>query len=262
VAAGFVTGWRRARDLWLPMIVLLFVLLVLPLNRALLSDFATGATSLRQTLAELTALSFGALPVNQRVLAAVLRIAAALLLVAGAAMVIRRRRSGPILYLTTGTALFGFLLLLLAHAQIKTPFPERGAVYFIPILTLIGLSLVRRSPKLLWVPAAACILIYAAGLPAGAYLDGREFAGGRELAKALRADAGQRAVGVATSPALEPVINYYRARYRQGNWERIERKPPAAGYQYYVLTTADAGLVQAFHLRVIRRFPGMLLAAP
>jgi hypothetical protein len=68
-------------------------------------------------------------------------------------------------------------------------------------------------------------------------------------------------VRVATSPELEPVINYYRARYRQGNWERIERKTPAGGYQYYVLTTADAGLVEAFHLRVIRRFPGMVLAA-
>jgi hypothetical protein len=55
-------------------------------------------------------------------------------------------------------------------------------------------------------------------------------------------------------------MNYYRARYRQGNWERIERRPPPVGFQYYVLTTADAGLVEKYHLRVLRRFPGLLLA--
>lgn len=261
MAATFAAGWKRARDLWLPMTVLLFVLLVLPLNRVLLSDFAAGATSLRQTLAELTALSFGGLPVNTRVWAGVMRITAGLLAAAGAVAAVRRGKSDPILSLTTNTALIGLLLLLVAHARIKAPFPQRGAIYFVPILTLLGLALVRHSGKLLALPAAACILIYAAGLPAGAYLDGREFAGSRELAKALRADAGQRAVRVAASPALEPVINYYRARYRQGNWERVERKAPAPGYQYYVLTAADAGLVEALHLRVLRRFPGMVLAA-
>jgi hypothetical protein len=260
VAATWAAGWKRARDLWLPMQVLLFVLLVIPLNRVLLSDFASGATSLRQTLAELTALSLGTLPVNPRVLAGVMRIAAGLLLAAGAVVVVRRGRRDPILSLTTGTALFGFVFLLVAHARIKTPFPQRGAVYFIPILTLIGLALVRRRPGLMAVPAIACILVYAAGLPVGAYLDGREFAGSRELAKAIRSDAGQRAVGIAASPALEPVINYYRARYRQGNWERVQHKAPERGYQYFALTAADAGLVERFQLRVLRRFPGMVLA--
>ena len=260
LAVTFAAGWKRARLLWLPMVVFLFVLLVLPLNRVLLSDFAEGATSLRQTLAELTTLSFGSVPVSATLLAAVMRISAGLLLLVASAVMFRRGKSDPLLSLTTSTALIGFVLLLAAHAKIKTPFPQRGAVYFIPILTLIGLAILRRHPRLLAVPAATCILIYAAGLPAGAYLDGREFAGSRELAKALRADAGQRPVGVAASPALEPVMNYYRARYRQGNWERIQRKPPAAGYQYYVLTAADAGLVEAYHLRVLRRFPGMVLA--
>jgi len=67
-------------------------------------------------------------------------------------------------------------------------------------------------------------------------------------------------VGIAASPALEPVINYYRARYRQGNWERVQHKAPERGYQYFALTAADAGLVERFQLRVLRRFPGMVLA--
>jgi hypothetical protein len=257
LAATIAAGRKAARDLWLPMVVCLFVLLVIPLNRALLTDFAAGATSLRQTLAELTALSLG----SGRVLAAVVRIATAALLAIGVVVAVLRGKSDPILGLTTGTALFGFLLLLAAHARIKTPFPQRGAVYFIPILTLLGLALMRRRPKVFAASAAVCILIYAANIPARAFLDGREFAGSRELAKALRADARQQAVRIAASPRLEPVLNYYRARYRQGNWERIEPKAPQAGYQYYVLTAADAGLVETFHLRVLRRWPGMVLAA-
>jgi len=243
------------------MTVLLFVLLVIPLHPVLLSDFAIGATSLRQTLAELTGLSFGGLPVNARVWAGVMRIIAGVLVAVGAVTAVRRGQSDPVLSLTTNTAIIGLLLLVVAHARLKAPFPQRGAIYFVPILTLLGLALVRHNRRLLAIPAAVCTLIYAAGLPAGAYLDGREFAGSREMAKALRADAGQRAVKVAASPALEPVINYYRARYRQGNWERVERKAPAAGYQYYVLTVADAPLVEALHLRVLRRWAGMVLAA-
>ncbi len=261
LALTLIVHRTLGRDLWLPLLVFLFVLLAIPLNRVLLSDFAHGATSLRQTLAELTSLSLGALPANARALAAVVRVGTGVLVAAGLVVAARRSRAEPMLALTGGTALLGFVLLVLAHARLKAPFPERGAVYFVPVLTLLGLALFRRAPKAMLCLSAVCIGIYVAGLPVGAYLDGREFAGSRAIAKTLRADAGQRAARVAASPELEPIINYYRARYRQGNWTPVEPKPPTAGYDYYVLTTADSALVERLHLRVLRRSPGLLLAS-
>jgi hypothetical protein len=257
--ATTVVARRRTviRELWLPMVVFLFVLLAIPLNRVLLTDFAHGATSLRQTLTELTAFSLSAV----RLPAVVIRVAIGLLVGAGIIVAFRRGSSDPILLLTSGTALIGLLLLIGAHARIKAPFPQRGAIYFIPILTLIGLALFRRIPRLLIPLATVCILIYAVELPAGPYLDGGGFAGSREIAKAIRTDAGQRLVRIAASPDLEPILNYYRSRYRQGNWHRIEHKSPEAGYDYYVLTTADSGLVEQFRLRPIRRMAGLVLAA-
>ena len=261
VAATWRIRRPAFRQLWLPMLVFLFVLLVIPLNRALLSDFAAGANSLRQTLAELTASSLGALPVNGKLLAGVLRFVTGLMLSAAVLIVLRRGKSDPILWLTTGTAVIGFLILLVAHAWIKSPFPQQGAIYFVPILSLVGLALFCQIPRLMLPLAAACVLIYAAGFPAGPYLEAGRFQGSRELAKAIRADAGQRPARVAASLELEPVMNYYRTRYRQGNWERIERKAPEPGYEYYALTAADAPLVEILHLHVMRRWPGMILAA-
>jgi hypothetical protein len=239
------------------MLLFLFVLLVIPLNRVLLSDFAQGATSLRQTLAELTAFATGS---NAKWLSAAVRIGVGAMLLYALFLVSQRGKSEKLLDLVTLSALCGLLVLLIAHAWIKSPFPQRGAVYFVPLLTLLGLAVFRPYPRVLMGLAIPCLLLYLVNFPAGAYLDGREFAGSREIAKALRSDAGQRPVRVAASPELEPIVNYYRARYRQGNWTRVEHQPPAAGYDYYVLTAADSSLISDFRLRVLRRSPGIILA--
>lgn len=261
LAATWIVRRGAVRQLWLPMLVFLFVLLVIPLNRVLLSDFAAGATSLRQTLAELTAPSFGALPIAPKLLAGIMRFATGLLLAGAVAAAARRGKSDRVLWLTAGTALIGFLILWIAHSWIKAPFPQQGAIYFVPILSLIGLALFRQIPRLILPLAAICVLIYAAGLPAGPYLDAVQFEGSRELAKAIRADVGQRPARIAASLELEPVMNYYRTRYRQGNWERIERKPPGPGYEYYALTPGDSPLIAQLQLHVMRRWPGLILAA-
>ena len=249
------------RHLYIPTLIYAFVLLAIPLNRILLSDLAPGATSLRQTLAELTAFSFSGVPLNPKVLAAVVRVGIGLLLAAACVVAIRRSAADPLLVLASGTAVIGLVILLASHRLISAPLPQRGAIYFIPILTLIGLALLRRSPTTVAAMSAVCLLIYAAGFAAGAqgaFLDGREYAGSREIAKALRADAKKRAVRIATSLELEPVMNYYRSRYRQDNWARIERKAPGPGYDYYVLS--DGVLVDRLGLKVIRRESGILLA--
>ena len=83
--------------------------------------------------------------------------------------------------------------------------------------------------------------------------------GGRGLAKALRADAGQRGVRVGVSEAADPILRYYRWRYRQANWGEIQ--PVGSGsFDYYVLTAQDASLVEKRGLRVLYRDPGLVLA--
>ena len=55
-------------------------------------------------------------------------------------------------------------------------------------------------------------------------------------------------------------MNYYRTRYRQGNWQLTEQQPLAGTYDYYVLTPADAALIEQRHLHVLYRDAGLTLA--
>ena len=55
-------------------------------------------------------------------------------------------------------------------------------------------------------------------------------------------------------------MNYYRLRYRLANWQPIERQPLSGAYDYYVLTPADAALIEQRHLHVIYRDNGLTLA--
>ena len=80
------------------------------------------------------------------------------------------------------------------------------------------------------------------------------------MAKTLRENAGTAPVRVGASLAAEPIINYYRTRYRQGNWQRIERQPLTGTYDYYVLTPDDAALIEQRHLHVLYRDAGLTLA--
>jgi hypothetical protein len=89
------------------------------------------------------------------------------------------------------------------------------------------------------------------------YASGRQFAGGRSLAKALRTNAGTAPVRIGVSAAAAPILDYYRARYRQGNWQ-LQRLDGA--YDYYVLTPADSALVGQRHLEVLYRDSGLTLA--
>jgi hypothetical protein len=251
---AFTWAARRpvVRDLYLPFLVFLFVLLVLPLNRALLSDFKSGSKSLWQMFVDLSHHSFGNLPGIAQVLVAVAAISALIAL--------WRASADALLMLTAGSAVITIVLLQVAHAWIKSFFPAGGAIYFVPMITLTLLGLCGRYSRIgLRVAVAVCV-IYAVRFPCGAYLDGGASRGGREIAKALRVDAGKRHVRVAASEELEPVVNYYRSQYGQANWDRVERKQPGPGYDYYVLP--DDGAASGMGLRVTHRAGRMVLAKP
>jgi hypothetical protein len=99
-----------------------------------------------------------------------------------------------------------------------------------------------------------------AGFPFGAYAAARPFSGARTLAKTLRVKAGGGSPRIGVSLAAEPIMNYYRIRYRQLNWQPIERQPLTGVYDYYVLTPADAALIEQRHLHVMYRDASLTLA--
>jgi multisubunit Na+/H+ antiporter MnhB subunit len=263
-ADALVPARPPGRALALIFFLTMFMLLVIPLNHAEWKTLGVGATSLRQTVNELTAISLGT---SLKTIAIAARVALALLALLGVVAAFRywRRPDQALIALSCATLALTLVLLLAAHRWLRTPFPQQGAVYLIPIISLVVTALTfKQKNKAVQVGfLVLCSLIvvrYLSIFPLGTYAAGRQVAGGRTLAKTLRADAGTAPVRVGASLAAEPVMNYYRTRYRQGNWQRIERQPLTGTYDYYVLTPDDAALVDQRHLHVLYHDAGLTLA--
>ena len=124
------------------------------------------------------------------------------------------------------------VFLLAAHCWLHTPFPQEGALYLIPLTVLpVTAAILKGKNKaaqiaFLWL-SALLLARYLSEFPIGAYAAGSQFAGGRTVAKTLRAKAGLGSARIGVSLAAEPIMNYYRTRYRQGNWQhrRASRSP-------------------------------------
>ena len=240
-----------------------FVLLAIPMNRAEWATLAVGAGSLRQTLLFLSEASLG-MSLNAKDVA--LPMAAGGLAIAGAVAAFRwaGRREDALLVFAGALLPLTFLLLLGAHQYLHSPFPREGSVFLATLAILILSSLILKwnskpAKSGYLVLCGILLLRYFAIFPIGTYTDNSHFAGGRTLAKSLRQRAGKAAVRVAVSQDAEPVLRYYRSRYRQLNWE-LSSKPLDQPYDYYVLTPADAGLIEQRHLHVMWRDRGLTLA--
>jgi hypothetical protein len=278
LACGFAVwfGDRQTGSLahLITALVTAFLVLVIPLNHVDLATFNIGATSLRQTLYSITALSLfhghpSSLP---PVLAAGGRVGLGLLVIAvvfAAAQILRRREQGRVeslLVLLAGTMLLTFVTLELAHRVFLVPFPVNGsALYFIPVTTLAALTLVcivNRKPLELGaiIMAVLCIACYLIQFNVRIYGEWPEYAEARSVVKAIRRDAGLEHIRIGASAGMEPVLNYYRARYRLGNWDAVNLKPPAGTYDYYVLNQQDAGLLDQRHLRLVFRDSNFIVA--
>jgi hypothetical protein len=243
-----------------------FLFLAIPLNHADWKTLAIGATSLRQTINELNALSLGT---SSAFIAAAARVALALLSFAGASAAVRywRRQDGALLALTGATLALTLVLLIAAHRWLQTPFPQGGALYLIPLTTLPVTAVIlkqnNKTAQIAFLCVSTVLLArYISVFPFGMYAAGRQLSGARTLAKTLRVKAGNTSVRIGASLAVEPIINYYRTRYRQGNWQPVDREPLTGAYDYYVLTPADAPLIEQRHLHVMYRDAGLTLAAP
>uniref|UniRef100_Q020A0 Glycosyltransferase RgtA/B/C/D-like domain-containing protein n=1 Tax=Solibacter usitatus (strain Ellin6076) TaxID=234267 RepID=Q020A0_SOLUE len=268
VFLGWGRGWvypkGQGRVFVLLSFLSAFMLLAIPIDHTAAGAFMAGATSLRQSLNEISEISLGT---SLKVVWGAVRIGFGLLaagsLVAGVRM--WRRTTGGLIVLTSATLSLTLVILLAANRWVHSRFPEGGAVYLVPLCTLVFTSILLK-----WKHKAAQVVLYAAsfGLMAlylnalgfGTYAAGKQFAGGRVIAKKLRAEIGMRPARIGVSEAAEPVFNYYRTRLRQGNWERIERRPPTGRYDYYVLAGTDRTLVEERHLHVLYKDVGLTLA--
>ena len=268
VSSGSARGapWTRppGRVLVLIFFLTAFVLLAIPLNQAEWKTLAIGATSLRQTINEITAVSLGT---SLKVMGAIARVALALVTVAGAVAFLRhwRRRDGALVALSGATLALTLVFLIASHRWLHTPFPQAGAIYLIPLTVLIVTAVIlkrhNKAAQLAFLTVCAVLLArYIAEFPFGMYAAGSQFAGARSLAKALRVQAGGGSPKIGVSLAAEPIMSYYRRRYRQANWQPIERQPLTGVYDFYVLTPADAALIEQRHLHVIYRDAGLTLA--
>jgi len=255
---------RRFQDFWLPAFIAAFLILVIPANHADFATFNHGATSLRETLNSLTALSLyhgnpSGLPPW---LAAAGRIGTAGLAIAAVTMAIRSRAQPGLPHLLAGTILVSFAGLELGHRILRIAFPlGRSGLYFIPVLTLAGLCLVQRIDRraVEWAMLLASS-VYLLQFNVNRYGEWPEYANARSVVKAIRRDAGRRPVRVGASQGLDEVLNYYRARYALGLWPPVQSGPGTGSFDYYALNHPDAGLVAARHLRVIWRDGSLTVA--
>ena len=253
--------WRRGHGVPVAAWAFLtaFLLLVIPVNHAEWKGLAVGATSLRQTINEFSALTFGT---SSPVLAAAARVAVALVAVVSALSAARFwRRGEPLLVLTAGTASLSLLLLILAHSWKQIPFPQAGFVYIVPVLcltvTAILLKLHNSGARIaLYVVAALFVTRYLTELPVGSYASGTAVRGGRELAKTLRLAGSNRPVRIATNPVTAPILEFYKTRYRKANWQIVPQKPDEPS-DFYVVTPADAAPSGPFRIRY--HDPGFIL---
>ena len=248
---------------WVPQVAFLtaFALLAVPLNHAEMSVVTDGASSLRQTLNELAAASLGS---GNAVLAAAVRVAVGILAATGLALGLFGRKAWGLIYVSGTSLVVCLALMLAAHRFAHAAFPEGGALYLVPLVSLFVAAMVSRWGS----EAAQFTFVALAALCVGGYVNQLRPAyrgatgveGGRQLAQALRAGAQNRGVSIGASADAVPVIKFYRWRYRQANWETIEALRPGTSYSYYVLTAPDSPVVREHGLHVVYSETGLTLA--
>jgi hypothetical protein len=277
--------WKRAsapvlaERLLVPAVVLAFLLLVLPVSHAEPEHFIWGCNSLRETVGSLAMLSVyhtrSSYPAAIASLGAIVSAACVgvtALLAAGlcaAVAALRRREKGStaaLLLLASGAMALSLGLVMAAHRMGGVPYPlSHTALCFIPMATLAGLALTARTGTrplraAAGLLAALILAQYLSQFSLRVYTEWVSESESGALVQALMRDAGRRPVSIAAGGAEEPVLSFYRERYRQRNWEQIVRGLPDRYFDYYVLTSEDAALVEKRHLRIIYKNPWLTLA--
>jgi len=288
----------RARLLWLagrfltPGLVLAVAILAWPLRTATLSSFYVGVDSLRQTLEGLIFYSFcharPAAPswLQNRLWDVSHWFVPAALALSGVVtlwLLLRRGAGKPerletFLMMIGGSSLGTLALLVAARHLAGLKYPvDRTAIYWIPLFSLLCLSLVGillRAPGI-WPAAglapAAFLLVavvqYGLQFNVRYYAQWRYDAGTKRIAEVIRACQAahpKARARVGATWLFEPSLNFYRQRYRMNWLERVTRQGPQGAFDYYVLEGADRKLVEQLKLEVLYRDPlsEVVLARP
>ncbi|MGB9606878.1 MAG: hypothetical protein ACPL88_13470, partial [Bryobacteraceae bacterium] len=161
---------------------------------------------------------------------------------------------------------------------------DRTALYWIPLWTLLALTLValaNRGPaktvpagsriarRLVSVSLATCLGVavaqYVLQFDTRYYAQWRYDAGTKQMMRIMVARAGShpaRRVRVGASWMLEPSLNFYRQRYRLTWMDKVTRDGPRGDFDYYLLIGEDTALVSEKGLAALYRHPlsGAVLA--
>jgi uncharacterized membrane protein len=284
VTAAFIvvnakTGSLRLKPLWdelaVPAILVCFALLVLPLSKAQPGDFYFGAMRLTDTVHNVAALLFTAIPVPWlrgfgfllNILSAALLPLSLLLLAICLAYglsylwkssAFRDNPSDARLALFALAFLLVVGLVIAAHRFARLPYPlSRTALYFVPLAVLAAAGFCHRFRQIRVVSISAGLvsMLFVASFAAQAnvsfYADWRYDAGARRIVNFIRSqNMRQKHLIVRASWPLEPSLNFYRLLYKL-DWDPIDRRGPEQPGDIVVLTADKADLAQKHGWRII-----------
>jgi predicted membrane-bound mannosyltransferase len=258
LAAWFLAGTRirtMVSKLGLPMLIVAFFILLVPLSHATRGQFYAGNDSISGAAVSLTALSvwhprttsemdhYTTVPVAICIgwLAAILVIA-----------VWRHSVQTRFLGLSFG---INILLLIGAHYALGLKYPEyRTAVYFIPLFTLLILAFLKTLDKIPWLqvvcalPLLAVVALYIAEWNVSVYGEWPFDSSSRTVAKLLSERHPKR---VYATGELVEALNYYHDRYRFSGFPSIDRFKTQGDFDLYVLLPSDYAKMQEKHLQPI-----------
>jgi hypothetical protein len=193
---------------------------------------------------------------------------------AGAGVVLARRwkREGSLdaiapadrfLLLLAGVVAATGVLVAASRHIFQMPYPElRTAMYWLPLLTLACLGLVRMWP-MAWVriPLAVvltvCVAQFATQFNTRYFAEWAYCAAGKDMVGIIRAqrrEAGKK-VSVGLSWQLEPVVNFYRVAWKLDWMNPVYRASPDGEFDYFLLLNDDVQLVERRGLKVLLRDP-------
>jgi hypothetical protein len=182
------------------------------------------------------------------------------------------------LLLVTGMLPVAIVMIVLSRYVFQQPYPElRTAMYWIPLLSLACLSVLRRLAeetgiqRIFTMPLAAivvaCVVQYATQFNIRYFAEWAYCAAGKDMMQIVRAEhalkPGTRVRAGATWQ-LEPVINFYRVSWGLSWLDPVFRESPDNSFDYYLLASRDTSLVERRQLQTLLRdrLSGTVLAKP
>ncbi len=296
ISVTAANGRFQVKRVWdefvVPMSLVSFLFLVLPLSRLEGNQFYFGASRLIDSIRNLAQLSFEYDPVRTdwvpligyslHFLAGLAPAFLSVLLCGsvlyGITTLIRLHRQSPdesgqnlcacFFALTFSVAV---LLIVAAHWLLAAPYPlMRTALYFVPLTALASFTLAYRYRHIRSVGYSAaaagvvCLAAFLFQVNASYYAEWRFDAGTKRIVKFIRSHTppGKRLV-VRTSWVLEPSLNFYRLLYRL-NWEPVDRSGPEKPGDIIVVSEENKASIERMGLRVIYKdaLSGTVVALP